>query len=947
MDKKNPSSNISISVLKSILNNMDAYLYVTDPETDELLFINDRMKELFNAGENPIGKRCWKVMRNDMTSRCPFCPINKLNKNPEKPEVWEIDNPITERIYKCTDSFIQWTGNRLVHLNHAVDVTEEKNAERNVMERLQQQELMTAMSQSFISPESIENNINNALKMAGEFMHVSFITLLAHNAKEQLLILKNSWTDGECQLPCNSMPFHEGILGYDSFITNHLSDIVFDDISEVEHLTNFSKCGVKALIQIPLIVEDVFWGILAINECRSTRIWNESDIQLVCLISSLITSAIEQFRMEKQYLQMANIVNTSPQFVSTISANGAFEFLNEGALDILGYSADELVGKNISLTLSEQDFRRSVDEIIPLILKEGKLDFELPIIRKDGKVRIMAMSGFKSNFNTLGINTIAVDITERKRLEKKLIIAMEQAETSNKAKSEFLSRMSHEMRTPMNAIIGMTNIAKSSNDPEKKEYCLEKIDDASNHLLGVINDILDMSKIEAGKLELFETEFLFEKMLIRVIDVVKFRIDENKQHLVMNIDPAISNFVLADEQRVAQVLTNLLSNAVKFTPEDGTITVSVKNLNYADDYILKRVTITDTGIGISKEQQENLFQSFEQADGSISRKFGGTGLGLVISKKIIELMNGTITIESELGKGASFIVDVPVKKGKQDRRTLLNPAINWKALRIFAVDDDPYETNYFRGLANDLGMFCDTAENEDETLTKIENSSDHPFDIIYINLHMPNMSGIKLAKKLLNHNISSRIVLMSYITHWNEDVEQKAAQAGVDGFFSKPLFSSQIINNITYHMLAEKDSATSLKKEDLFQGIFSGLKILLAEDIEINREIVISLLESTGVVIDSAENGLEAIKLFQENPFAYHAILMDIHMPKMDGFEATQKIRQLNLGNSKDIPIIAMTANVFKEDIEKCLAAGMNDHVGKPLDIDDLRNKLKKYLLHE
>jgi PAS domain S-box-containing protein len=603
MDKHNPSSNISISVLTSILNGMDAYLYVTDPETDELLFVNDKMMTLFNVRENPIGQPCWKVMRNDMTGRCPFCPLHTLNENSDEPVVWEIHNPITERIYKCTDSFIQWTDNRLVHLNNAVDITDVKNAERNIMERLEQQELMTAISQSFISVNSIETLFDNALRMIGEFMDVSCVVLMTHNPEEKSLIVKNVWSSEYCCHRFKSMSFVEGTLEYDSFIAQHMSDIVYDDTAEVAHRTRFSQCGIKALIQVPLVVDDVFWGIIAINECRSTRNWTESNIQLVGLIGNFIISAIEHYRMEKRYLQMANIVHTSPQYVSVINEKGGIEFINQGALDILGYQYDELIGKNISMILHEDDYRACIDVLVPKVLHEGKANAELSLIRKDKEEKTLVMSGFKSDSNNEGINVIGVDITDRKRLEERLLVAMEQAEASNHAKSEFLSRMSHEMRTPMNAIIGMTNIAKSSQDTEKKEYCLDRIEDASMHLLGVINDILDMSKIEAGKLELSETEFLFEKMLIRVIDVVKFRIDENKQNLVMNIDPAISNFVLADEQRVAQVITNLLSNAVKFTPEGGTITVAVENIYYAEDYILKRVTVTDTGIGISKEQQ--------------------------------------------------------------------------------------------------------------------------------------------------------------------------------------------------------------------------------------------------------------------------------------------------------------------------------------------------------
>ncbi len=937
-------SNISLTVFKSILNGMDAYLYVTDPGTDEILFINDKMKKHFGVEGEGVGQICWKVLQKDMTERCSFCPLYQLNKGPGETVVWEEHNTATGRIYRNTDCFIQWPGNRLAHLQHSVDITEIKNAEHDIMERLEQQELMSAMSQSFISTESMENLINNALKMAGEFMDVSFIMLMAYSSEDKVLEIKNTWHNADFLPPGGPIPFHQGTIEYDTLVTKSMSDMVFDDISEIKEFEGPQAYGVKALIGVPMVINGVFWGILEFSECTQPRVWTESDIQLIRLIGSVITGVIERNRMEERYVRMADIVNSSPQYISYVNTKGIFEFVNQGALDILGYSPEEIIGKDISLILDEQIYQYAMEVLIPRVLKEGKLDFELPVIRKDREIRILSFSSFKTEFNTQGISVIALDVTEKKRLEKKLIIAMEQAEASNRAKSEFLSRMSHEMRTPMNAIIGMTHIAKSSDDPVKKEYCLDKIDEASIHLLGVINDILDMSKIEAGKFELSETEFNFEKMLIRVINVVNFRIDEKKQNLVVHTDPSMPHFIVADEQRLAQVITNLLSNAVKFTPEGGTITLSAKNLEDGEGDALIRVKVADTGIGISKKQQENLFRSFEQADGSISRKFGGTGLGLVISKKIVELMDGKIRVESDLGKGSTFIFEIRVKKGRRTRKNLLNPEINWKNLRILVVDDTREVLDYFKSLADSLEVYCETALGGEEALDRIEKNLGTPFNIIFIDWKMPGMNGVELTKKIKSRYGSNVVIIMISAVQW-EDIEKEAKQAGVNGYIPKPLFSSQIVNCIAAYLGPDKGTDNTLSKEDAIRDIFSGTRILLVEDIEINREIVISLLDPTGAIIDGAENGVEALRIFEENPFAYNAILMDIHMPEMDGFEATRRLRHLDLGNAKTIPIIAMTANVFREDIEKCLEAGMNDHVGKPVDMDDLIAKLKKYLL--
>ncbi|MCL2696445.1 MAG: ATP-binding protein [Oscillospiraceae bacterium] len=381
------------------------------------------------------------------------------------------------------------------------------------------------------------------------------------------------------------------------------------------------------------------------------------------------------------------------------------------------------------------------------------------------------------------------------------------SDEKNMDKSDFLTRMSHEMRTPMNAIIGITEIAKNVNELEKIHNCLIKIESAANHLLGVINDVLDMSKIEVGKLELSETDFLFNDMLEQIISVVAVNIDKKKQQFTVHADQNIPHAITADKQRLAQVITNLISNANKFTPENGNIKLMVCKENEAENGCLLRIEVWDNGIGISKEQQSRLFQPFEQADGSTSRKYGGTGLGLAISKKIINLMNGDIWIESELGKGTRFIFTALVGIGSTE-----------KAIASDSQDDD-------------------------------------------------------------------------------------------------------------------------------YDGLFKGKRIILAEDVEINREIVMSLLEPTLVEINCAENGAEALRIFRESFGKFDMIFMDLQMPEMDGHEATRKIRASGLPNAKEIPIIAMTANVFREDVEQCIKSGMNAHVGKPLNINEVLKMMKKYLI--
>jgi len=522
--------------------------------------------------------------------------------------------------------------------------------------------------------------------------------------------------------------------------------------------------------------------------------------------------------------------------------------------------------------------------------------------------------------------------------------AKNKSDLESRHKSAFLANMSHEIRTPMNAIIGMITIGKSATDAERKDYCFTKIEDASNHLLGVINDILDMSKIEANKFELSIDEFHFEKILRRVVNVVNFRIDEKRQKFSVHIDQAIPRVLIGDDQRLAQVITNLLGNAIKFTPEQGSIVLAAQLLSEENGVCTVQISVTDTGIGITPEQQLKLFQSFEQAESSTTRKYGGTGLGLAISKNIIDMMGGKIWIQSEHGKGSTFAFTFQAKRGVGGRAGLLSEEVNLSTVRILAVDDDQEVLEYTRDIAHSFGVSCDTALNGEEALALVAKNG--PYHIYFVDWQMPGMDGIKLSRELKARASaeSDSVVIMISSAEWSS-IAEEAKMAGVDKFLSKPLFPSAIAEIISECLGVDKKQSEKAQAESI-ADIFADRRILLAEDVEINREIVIALLEPTKVGIDCAENGTEAVRMFSEAPDRYDMIFMDVQMPEMDGYEATRRIRALNVPKALTIPIVAMTANVFREDIERCLEAGMNSHVGKPLDFNEILEKLNEYLSH-
>ena len=642
------------------------------------------------------------------------------------------------------------------------------------------------------------------------------------------------------------------------------------------------------------------------------------------------------------------IIEGGSDFISIADMEGNVLYTNPGAYKMTGYdpASGNLPFKRIFSseyldTIRNEGHKRAVESgnwtcLSKLVCADGKT---LPIEHNMFSVR-------NNKEETILIATIIRDITDYVEHERKMEEARRAAEAANIAKSEFLSRMSHEIRTPMNAIIGMINIGLGTEDTGKKDYCFRRADSASKHLLGIINDILDMSKIEADKFELSYSEFDFEQMLKNITNMANIRVEEKQQNFIVYISPDVPGSVFSDELRLSQVITNLLTNAIKFTPEKGTVTLNIEKPEEIDNDVTLRIAVSDTGIGISEEQQKKLFKSFNQADSSISQKFGGTGLGLTISKRIVELMGGQIWIESELDKGSKFIFTVKIKKIRARTHTArLLKEINREKIHILAVDDSEDIRSYFTHVMETLKLSCDTASGGAQAVDMIKNTAERPYNIFFVDWQMPEMDGIELTRKIKEINGDNSIVIMISANDWNA-VEKEAVAAGVKHFLSKPLFPSTLINAINICMGAETNESADGEKREASECLhdFSNYTLLIAEDVEINREIMSAILQETGVSIDYAENGKMAVSMFSKKPEKYDLILMDINMPEMDGYEATRQIRALDLPAAKSITIIAMTANVFREDIEKCLASGMNDHTGKPIDMKALLAILEKYL---
>ena len=532
----------------------------------------------------------------------------------------------------------------------------------------------------------------------------------------------------------------------------------------------------------------------------------------------------------------------------------------------------------------------------------------------------------------------SIDITKEKLVQEALMRAKSEAEDASRAKGDFLSRMSHEIRTPLNAIIGMARIASGAADLDKARDCLHRIDSSSRQLLGIINDVLDISKIEAGKMKLENEAFNIETMLIDVSNVISVKSEEKRQNLHFYLAPTLPKHVKGDALRLSQVISNMLSNAIKFTPEGGSIRLDIAEKQRIGSQVTLSVRVADTGIGISKEAQGKLFRSFEQADGGTTRQFGGTGLGLSISRNIVEMMGGHMGVESDPGKGSIFFFDVTLELCDDqpgDDAADVNGGLS--RIRTLMVDASQEVRDYFTLIMRSLKIDADVAEDMQACLDGLAaaKAQGKYYDVVFVERAALGDDVAQVTKRIAD----SAVVAVCSPGQWN-DIEAKAKQAGIERFISKPLFPSTLLNAVNEAVGLAK-CQTQPPKTGSYH--FEGYNVLLAEDVEINREILARALEETGVNLMYAENGRIAHEMVAANPKAYDLILMDVHMPEMDGLEATRRIRALPSGAGATIPILAMTANAFAEDEKKSRESGMNGHLTKPIDVDLLCKRLSTF----
>ncbi|MBF0265809.1 MAG: response regulator [Gammaproteobacteria bacterium] len=663
---------------------------------------------------------------------------------------------------------------------------------------------------------------------------------------------------------------------------------------------------------------------------------------------------LEQFDIQKYHKSLKSTISIVENFVSDFKNHSHEElqklskrqdqlFKNYGILLLVIISAMFL-----EFYSRRKNLISPIEELTHVVERMSTGDYDIRAkVTSENEVGLLA-----NNFNNMA-DAIKNDIEQKEKVNRKMVKLKDDAEAANVSKSNFLANMSHEIRTPMNAILGMSHLALETQLDNKQRNYIQQVHYSAGALLGIINDILDFSKIEAGKIEIERINFQLDEVLDNITSLVGFKAQEKALELMVDIPVDIPIELIGDPLRLGQILINLGNNAVKFT-EKGEIIFRIELIELdaqqsdqqSDQQVQLHFSVTDTGVGMTAEQQSKLFQSFSQADASTTRKYGGTGLGLVISKKLTELMNGKIWVESEQNIGSTFHFTARFDKQPVDTSAKRSLIKDITGLRVLIVDDNISSRKIISSMLEAYDLHIEQVSSGESALTQlIQQNEDESYQLVIVDWVMPGMDGIELAKAITNSDlIKNKPKIIMLTSHGKEEAIQAAHGVDIQSFCTKPIMPSHMINAILVAMGHKKKhyKNTLNHNEDMQQTIsqLNGAHVLLVEDNKINQQVAREFLERALIDVDIANNGQESLEKLEKE--TYDCVLMDIQMPVLDGYEATKKIREQD--KFKDLPVLAMTANAMTQDKKNALDSGMNDHIAKPIDPKDMFDKLLQWI---
>ena len=898
----------SQSLLSQMATSSPLGFYVVNTHNDNILYFNQRFCEIWRL-ESLSGKMADGILRHkDLNAFCAemfiapqaFSEImlrlqQEQNREILQEELFLKDGRVI-RLYstQIRDESDHYWGRLFIY----EDVTSDKEAERKLLE---------------------------ALEFQKGIMAAATIGITAYD-----------W-DGNCLLANEAIA---SIIG-----AARREQVLAQNFRKIE---SWKECGMLELAEKTFVAgpqrQEIYVRTSYQRECwldLQTALFGSDENPLLLVVANDITARKEtQLELERHRTKQQAILDNLPSAAWLKDKCGCYEMVNNEHARLCGLQLGEIIGKTDELLWPGEKARTYVAEDEEVMRKRSQLRVEEEI---RGRWYVTYKTPiFNEKDEVVGTAGLSQDISERKRYEEALKEAKEAAEAANRAKSEFLANMSHEIRTPMNGIVGMTELALATELNELQREYLGNVQHSAFALLDILNDILDFSKIEAGKMELDEVVFDWRELLEKEMTIFSLKCQEKNIELLLDFDPGLPRFIVGDPVRIRQVLVNLLGNAVKFT-NHGEILVSV-NYELPQDDIARQslvLTVSDTGIGISPEKIEMIFEGFTQADGSMTRRYGGTGLGLTISRNLVRLMGGEIVVRSEPGKGSSFCVRLPLETPPQ-KTDLAQAAHETKALtvqRILVVDDNMTNRRILKDMLEHWQMHVGLCDSGAKVINLLEAAiaANDPYSIVLLDVQMPDMDGWQVVAAINNAVLSVRpeVLLLSSALDTRE--AERCRILGVNRYLMKPVRMAEL-----YRVMAGLGGAKPVKiKETAMPDLNLSGRVLVAEDEPVNMMIINTFLTKQGLTVVKAKNGAEALRKFRQDDF--DLVFMDLHMPELDGLEAARCIRQLEQGKRR-VPIIALTADAMKGDREKCLSAGMDHYVAKPFRQEELQAVLRQYL---